>query len=67
MSIQNWFPLGLTGLISLLDSLISLVGSLAGRNEVPRKQIHATDLYKEAKLLIYCKKIQPVHPKGDQS
>ena len=56
MNIRGWFPLGLTGLISLLDSLISLVGSLAGRNEVPRKQIHATDLYKEAKLLIYCKK-----------
>ena len=56
LKIRGWFPLGLTGLISLLDSLISLVGSLAGRNEVPRKQIHATDLYKEAKLLIYCKK-----------
>ena len=56
MNIQCWFPLGLTGLISLLDSLISLVGSLARHNEVLRKQIHATDLYKEAKLLIYCKK-----------
>ena len=43
-------------MISLLDGLISLVGSLAGHNEVLRKQIHATDLYKEAKLLILCKK-----------
>ena len=55
MNIQGWFLLGLTGLI-LLGSLISLVGSLTGHNEVLRKQIHAIDLYKEAKLLIYCKK-----------
>ena len=55
MNIEGWFLLGLTGLI-LLGSLISFVGSLAGHSEVLRKQIYAIDLYKEAKLLIYCKK-----------
>ena len=55
MNIEGWFLLGLTGLI-LLGSLISFVGSLAGHSEVLRKQIYAIDLYKEAKLFIYCRK-----------
>ena len=77
MNIPDWFPLGLTGLISLQSKGLSRVFS---NNTVQKNQFFGTQLSAQSNSHIHtwllektlesplvCKEIKPVNPKGNQS
>ena len=64
MTIQGWFPLALTGLISLLSSHLS---TLKRQSWAPKNwRFWTVVLEKTLESPLDCKEIKPVNPKGNQ-